>query len=278
MPVSIAQKRAEFRKLHESGCFVLPNPWDVGSAQLLQGMGFKALASTSSGFAWTIGHPDNKVTCDAVLSHLKTLNDATDLPVNADFEGGFADDPAGVAANVTRGVATGVAGLSIEDSTGDASAPLYEMTLAVERIRAARAAIDATGEDVMLIGRCESFLIGQPDLKATIARLVAYAEAGADCLYAPAIRDKGQIATVVKELAPKPINILVGSPGLTVAELADLGVRRISIGGALARAVWGGFLRAAREISEKGSFAELAHAVPHGEINSFFAKALKERK
>lgn len=278
MPVSIAQKRAEFRKLHESGCFVLPNPWDVGSAQLLQGMGFKALASTSSGFAWTIGHPDNKVTCDAVLSHLKTLNDATDLPVNADFEGGFADDPAGVAANVTRGVATGVAGLSIEDSTGDASAPLYEMTLAVERIRAARAAIDATGEDVMLIGRCESFLIGQPDLKATIARLVAYAEAGADCLYAPAIRDKGQIATVVKELAPKPINILVGSPGLTVAELADLGVRRISIGGALARAAWGGFLRAAREISEKGSFAELAHAVPHGEINSFFAKALKERK
>jgi methylisocitrate lyase len=278
MPVSIAQKRAEFRKLHESGCFVLPNPWDVGSAQLLQGIGFKALASTSSGFAWTIGHPDNKVTCDAVLSHLKTLNDATDLPVNADFEGGFAHDPAGVAANVTRGVATGVAGLSIEDSTGDASAPLYEMTLAVDRIRAARAAIDATGEDVMLIGRCESFLIGQPDLKATIARLVAYAEAGADCLYAPAIRDKGQIATVVKELAPKPINILVGSPGLTVAELADLGVRRISIGGALARAAWGGFLRAAREISEKGSFAELAHAVPHGEINSFFAKALKERK
>lgn len=275
MPVSTAQKRAEFRKLHESGCFVLPNPWDIGSAQLLQGMGFKALASTSSGFAWTIGHPDNKVTCDAVLEHLKTLSDATDLPVNADFEGGFAHDPAGVAANVTRGVATGVAGLSIEDSTGDASAPLYEMTLAIERIRAARAAIDATGEDVMLIGRCESFLIGQPDLKATIARLVAYAEAGADCLYAPAIRDKVQIATVVKELAPRPINILVGSPGLTVAELADLGVRRISIGGALARAAWRGFLRAAREIAEKGSFSELANAVPHGEINGFFAKAAK---
>lgn len=275
MPVSTAQKRAEFRKLHESGCFVLPNPWDIGSAQLLQGMGFKALASTSSGFAWTIGHPDNKVTCDAVLEHLKTLSAATDLPVNADFEGGFAHDPAGVAANVTRGVATGVAGLSIEDSTGDASAPLYEMTLAVERIRAARAAIDATGEDVMLVGRCESFLIGQPDLKSTIARLVAYAEAGADCLYAPAIRDKAQIATVVKELAPKPINILVGSPGLTVAELADLGVRRISIGGALARGAWGGFLRAAREIAEKGTFSELANAVPHGEINGFFAKAAK---
>lgn len=278
MPVSTAQKRADFRKLHESGCFVLPNPWDVGSAHLLQGMGFKALASTSSGFAWSIGYPDNKVTCDNVLAHLKTLNDATDLPVNADFEGGFAHDPAGVAANVTRGVATGVAGLSIEDSTGDAAAPLYEMTLAVERIRAARAAIDATGEDVLLVGRCESFLIGQPDLKATIARLIAYAEAGADCLYAPAIRDKGQIATVVKELAPKPINILVGSPGLTVAELADLGVRRISIGGALARAAWGGFLRAAREIAEKGSFTELANAVPHGEINGFFAKVAKERK
>lgn len=278
MPVSTAQKRADFRKLHESGCFVLPNPWDIGSAQLLQGMGFKALASTSSGFAWSIGHPDNKVTCDSVLAHLKTLNEATDLPVNADFEGGFAHDPAGVAANVTRGVATGVAGLSIEDSTGDASAPLYEMTLAVERIRAARAAIDATGEDVMLVGRCESFLIGQPDLKATIARLIAYAEAGADCLYAPAIRNKEQIATVVKELSPKPINILVGSPGLTVAELADLGVRRISIGGALARAAWGGLLRAAREIAEKGTFSELAHAVPHGEINSFFAKAAKDRR
>lgn len=273
MAITTAQKRADFWKLHESGCFVLPNPWDIGSAQLLQGMGFKALASTSSGFAWSIGHPDNKVSCESVLSHLKMLCDATDLPVNADFEGGFAHDPAGVAANVTRGVATGVAGLSIEDSTGDASAPLYEMKLAVERIRAARSAIDATGENVVLVGRCESFLIGQPDLKATIARLVAYAEAGADCLYAPAIRDKGQIATVVKELAPKPINILVGSPGLTVAELADLGVRRISIGGALARAAWGGFLRAAREIAEKGSFSELGNAVPHGEINSFFAKA-----
>lgn len=273
MAITTAQKRADFRKLHESGCFVLPNPWDIGSAQLLQGLGFKALASTSSGLAWSIGHPDNKVSCESVLSHLKTLCHATDLPVNADFEGGFAHDPAGVAANVTRGVATGVAGLSIEDSTGDASAPLYEMKLAVERIRAARSAIDATGENVMLVGRCESFLIGQPDLKATIARLVAYAEAGADCLYAPAIRDKGQIATVVKELAPKPINILVGSPGLTVAELADLGVRRISIGGALARVAWGGFLRAAREIAEKGSFSELGNAVPHGEINSFFAKA-----
>lgn len=278
MPVSVAQKRADFRKLHESGCFVLPNPWDVGSAQLLQAMGFKALASTSSGFAWSIGHPDNKVNCDDVLAHLKTLNEVTDLPVNADFEAGFAHDPAGVAANVARGVETGVAGLSIEDSTGDASAPLYEMTLAVERMRAARSAIDAKGGDVLLVGRCESFLVGQPDLKATITRLIAYAEAGADCLYAPGIRTKEQIAAVVKELAPKPINVLMGGPGLTVAELTDLGVRRISIGGALARAAWGGFLRAAREIAEKGSFAELAHAVPHGEINGFFVKAANERK
>ncbi len=171
MPVSVAQKRAEFRRLHESGCFVLPNPWDVGSARLLAGMGFKALASTSSGYAWSTGRPDNHVTCDDVIAHLTTLCEATDLPVNADFEGGFAHDPAGVAANVARGVATGVAGLSIEDSTGDASTPLYEMTLAVERIRAARTAIDDSGSDVMLVGRCEGFLVGQPDLNATIARL-----------------------------------------------------------------------------------------------------------
>lgn len=278
MPVSTAQKRADFRKLHESGCFVLPNPWDVGSALLLQGMGFKALASTSSGLAWSIGHSDNNVNRDHVLAHLKTLCDATDLPVNADFEAGFAHDPAGVAANVARGVDTGVAGLSIEDSTGDPSAPLYEMTLAVERMRAARAAIDAKGGDVVLVGRCESFLVGQPDLKATIARLAAYAEAGADCLYAPGIRTREQIAAVVKELAPKPINVLMGGPGLTVAELTDLGVRRISIGGALARAAWGGFLRAAREIAEKGSFSELAHAVTHAEINGFFIKVAKDRK
>ncbi|MEW6396943.1 MAG: isocitrate lyase/phosphoenolpyruvate mutase family protein [Pseudomonadota bacterium] len=278
MPVSTAQKRADFRKLHESGCFVLPNPWDVGSALLLQGMGFKALASTSSGMAWSIGHSDNNVNRDHVLAHLKTLCDATDLPVNADFEAGFAHDPAGVAANVARGVDTGVAGLSIEDSTGDVSAPLYEMTLAVERMRAARAAIDAKGGDIVLVGRCESFLVGQPDLKATIARLVAYAEAGADCLYAPGIRTREQIAAVVKELAPKPINVLMGGPGLTVAELTDLGVRRISTGGALARAAWGGFLRAAREIAEKGSFSELAHAVTHAEINGFFTKVAKDRK
>lgn len=272
MPVSTAQKRADFRKLHESGCFVLPNPWDVGSALLLQGMGFKALASTSSGFAWTIGCRDNNVTCDDVVAHLRALCDATDIPVNADFEAGFAHDPEGVAASVMRGVATGVAGLSIEDSTGDASAPLYEMKLAAERMRAARSAIDAKGGDVLLVGRCESFLVGRPDLDGTIARLIAYAEAGADCLYAPGIRTKKEIATVVKALAPKPLNVLIAQPGLTVPELADLGVRRISVGGALARTAWAGFMRAAREIAEKGSFHELAHGVPHGEFNGLFAK------
>lgn len=277
MPVSVAQKRADFRKLHESGCFVLPNPWDVGSAQLLQTMGFKALASTSSGFAWSIGHPDNRVSSDDVLAHLKALCDATDLPMNADFEGGFAHEPAGVAVNVARGVATGVAGLSIEDSTGDAAAPLYEMKLAVERIRAARAAIDATGEDVLLVGRSEGFLVGQPDLKVTVARLIAYAEAGADCLYAPGIRTREQIETVVKELSPKPINVLLNGPGFTVAELADVGVRRISVGGALARVAWGAFMKAAREIADNGTFVGLAQAVPHPEINGLFASISKKR-
>ncbi len=271
MPVSTAQKRADFRKLHESGCFVLPNPWDVGSARLLAGMGFKALASTSSGFAWSTGRPDNDLPVEQVLDHLKIINDATDLPLNADFEAGFADDPAGVAANVTRGVATGVAGLSIEDSTGDAKQPLYEMKLSVERMRAARAAIDATKQEVILVGRCESFLVGIPDLNATIARLTAYADAGADCLYAPGIKSKEHIVAVVKAVAPKPVNLLVGAPGgLTVAELADLGVRRISVGGAMARAAWGAFLRVSRDIAQNGSFAEFGNAASYAEINGLF--------
>ncbi len=270
MPLSIKQKRANFRKLHESGCFVIPNPWDVGSARLLTGMGFKALASTSSGYAWSTGRPDNDLPVDQICEHLKLLSHATDLPVNADFEAGFADEPEGVAANVTRGVATGVAGISIEDSTGDEKQPLYEFKLAVERMRAARKAIDATKADVMLVGRCESFLIGQPDLKATIERLVAYADAGADCLYAPGIKSKADIVAVVKAVAPKPVNLLVGMPGSSVAQIADMGVRRISVGGAMARSAWGGFLRAARHIAEKGSFAEFAHAVPYAEINGKF--------
>lgn len=270
MPVSIAQKRADFRKLHESGCFVLPNPWDVGSASLLASMGFKALASTSSGLAWSIGRPDNDLPVEHVLDHLKMINDATDLPLNADFEAGFADDPAGVAANVTRCVATGVAGLSIEDSTGDARQPLYEMKLSVERMQAARAAIDATKQDVMLVGRCESFLVGLPDLNATIARLTAYAEAGADCLYAPGIKTKEHIVAVVKAVAPKPVNLLMGAPGMSVTEIADLGVRRISVGGAMARAAWGAFLRVSRDIAQNGSFAEFGSAVSYAEINGMF--------
>jgi 2-methylisocitrate lyase-like PEP mutase family enzyme len=271
MPLSTAQKRSDFRKLHESGCFVLPNPWDVGSARLLASMGFKALASTSSGFAWSTGRPDNGLPVEQILDHLNLMNDATDLPLNADFEAGFADDPEGVAANVTRCVATGVAGLSIEDSTGDTSRPLYDMKLSVERMRAARAAIDATKQDVMLVGRSESFLVGLPDLKATIARLTAYAEAGADCLYAPGIKTKEHIVAIAKAVAPKPVNLLVGAAGgLKVAELADLGVRRISVGGAMARAAWGAFLRVSRDIAHNGSFDEFDSAVPYAEINGLF--------
>ncbi len=270
MPVSNEHKRATFRKLHESGCFVLPNPWDAGSARLLAGMGFKALASTSSGFAWSTGRPDNDLPVAQVCDHLKLLNEATDLPLNADFEAGFADEPEAVAANVTRGVATGVAGISIEDSTGDAKQPLYEFRLAVERMRAARSAIDATGTDVILVGRCESFLIGQPDLTATIERLVAYADAGADCLYAPGIKSKADIVAIVKAVAPKPVNLLMGMPGASVAAIADMGVRRISVGGAMARSAWGGFLRAARDIAQNGSFDEFRHAVSYAEINGSF--------
>ncbi len=273
MPLSIEQKRTNFRKLHESGCFVIPNPWDVGSARLLADMGFKALASTSSGFAWSAGRPDNDLPVEQICAHLKLLSEATDLPVNADFEAGFADDPAGVAKNVTLGVATGVAGISIEDSTGDDKQPLYEFKLAVERMRAARSAIDATKQNVMLVGRCESYLIGQPDLKATIERLVAYSDAGADCLYAPGIKSKADIVAIVKAVAPKPVNLLVGMPGASVAEIADMGVRRISVGGALARSAWGGFLRAARDIAQNGSFAEFVNAVPYAEINGKFGGA-----
>jgi 2-methylisocitrate lyase-like PEP mutase family enzyme len=269
MPTT-ADKRATFRKMHEAGCFVLPNPWDVGSAKALQQMGFKAIASTSAGFAWAIGKADNRVTLDEVCDHLAALCAAVDLPVNADFEGGFAHKPEKVGAHVARAVTTGVAGLSIEDSTGDAEKPLYERGLAIERIKAARAAIDADHSGVVLVGRCEGFLVGQADLNLVIDRLQAYAEAGADCLYAPGIRTKEQIAAVVKAVHPKPVNLLLGWPGLSVAEVADLGVRRISIGGSLARAAWGGFMRAAREIAEKGTFTELGSGYPGGELNKMF--------
>jgi 2-methylisocitrate lyase-like PEP mutase family enzyme len=268
---SIAEKRAAFRDLHESGCFVIPNPWDVGSARALQGMGFKALASTSAGFAWSIGKADNHITLDDICDHLTALCAAVDLPVNADFENGFANEPDGVAANVSRAAKTGVAGLSIEDSTGDKDKPLYDKTLAVERIRAARKAIDADRSGVLLVGRCEAFLWGMPDLKLTIDRLQAYAEAGADCLYAPGLKSKDDIAAAVKAVHPKPFNLLIGWPGLSVAEAADLGVRRISVGGALARAAWGGFLQAVKEIAEKGTFDGLGAGYPGGELNRMFS-------
>jgi len=271
MPQSIAEKRASFHRLHEAGCFVLPNPWDVGSALALQAMGFKAIASTSAGFAWSIGRADNRVTVDDVLAHLTALCNAVDLPVNADFEGGFADKPDEVAVNVARAVKTGVAGLSIEDSTGDKATPLYERGFAIERIKAARAAIDADKSGTLLVGRCEGFLVGQPDLTMVIDRLGAYAEAGADCLYAPGIKTKEQIAAVVKAVHPKPVNLLIGSPGLTVAEAAELGVRRISVGGTLARVAWAGFMRAAQEIAEKGSFTELGNGYSGGELNKMFS-------
>jgi 2-methylisocitrate lyase-like PEP mutase family enzyme len=265
-----ADKRAVFRKLHESGCFVLPNPWDVGSARALQHLDFKAIASTSAGFAWSIGKADNRVTLEDVLAHLTALCDAVDLPVNADFEGGFAHKPEKVAANVARAVKTGVAGLSIEDSTGDAAKPLYERDFAIERIKAARAAIDADNSGVLLTGRCEGFLVGQDDLNMVIDRLNAYADAGADCLYAPGIKTREQISAIVKAVHPKPVNLLIGASGLSVKEAEDLGVRRISVGGSLARTAWAGFMRSAREMAEKGTFTELANGYPGGELNKMF--------
>src|SRR4030081_780215 len=270
MPTTTADKRATFHKMHESGCFVLPNPYDVGSAMALQHLGFKAIASTSAGFAWSIGKADYRVTLDDVCEHLTALCAAVDLPVNADFEGGFAHKPEKVAANVAAAVKPGVAGLSIEDSTGDAAKPLYERAFAIERIKAARAAIDADNSGVLLTGRCEGFLVGQADLAMVIDRLNAYSEAGADCLYAPGIKTKEQISAVVKAVHPKPVNLLIGSPFLSVPEAADLGVRRVSVGGSLARTAWAGFMRAAREIAEKGTFTELGNGYPGGELNKMF--------
>jgi 2-methylisocitrate lyase-like PEP mutase family enzyme len=271
MPITTADKRAAFRKLHETGCFVLPNPYDVGSARALQHLGFKALASTSAGFAWTIGKADNRVTLEDVCTHLSALCGAVDLPVNADFEGGFAHEAEQVGANVARAVKTGVAGLSIEDSTGDAAKPLYERALGVERTKAARAAIDADNSGVLLTGRCEGFLVGQADLAMVIDRLNAYSEAGADCLYAPGIKTREQISAVVKAVHPKPVNLLIGASGLSVAEARDLGVRRISVGGSLARSAWAGFMSAAREMAEQGTFTELSKGFPGGELNKMFS-------
>ena len=262
---SVADKRRGFHELHRNGCFVIPNPWDVGSARYLQTLGFKALATTSSGFAWSRGHADNTISRDMAIAHLNDIVAATDLPVNADFESGFARDAAGVVESVRLAVETGVAGLSIEDSTGDAAAPLYTIDGAVERIRAARRAIDASGGDTLLVGRAECFL------DETIARLNAYANAGADCLYSPGIKTREQIAAVVTAVAPKPVNLLVGwASDLTMQQIADLGVRRVSVGGALARSAWGGFMRAAKLIAEQGRFDGFAAAASGNDLNALF--------
>jgi 2-methylisocitrate lyase-like PEP mutase family enzyme len=261
---------ARFRELHEAGCFVLPNPWDAGSAKVLVQLGFKAVATTSCGLAWTLGVRDHAVTLEQKLAHLRGLTRAVSVPVNADFERGFATEPDAVGANVAAAAATGIAGLSIEDATGDPSNPLSELSLAVERIRAAREALDKNGSGVLLTGRSEGFLVGRPDLAETIRRLTAYADAGAECLYAPGLRTLDEITAVVKAVAPKPVNALVGSDLATVEQLAGIGVRRISVGGGLARAAWTGFLQAAQEIAERGTFTGLGMAASFPEINSKF--------
>jgi methylisocitrate lyase len=249
---------------------VIPNPWDPGSAVALAGLGFPALATTSSGFAWSRARPDNGVTLEAALEHFRTIAGVVGVPVNGDFEGGFAVQPEGVAANVAAAAATGIAGLSIEDSTGDTASPLFDFALAVERVRGAREAIDASGTGVLLTGRSEGFIVGRPDLDETIRRLGAYAEAGAECLYAPGIRDPAHIEAVLDAVSPRPLNVLVWSDFTTVERLAGMGVRRISVGGALARAAWGGFLEAAREIAQRGTFGALSRAAPSGEIEGLF--------
>jgi 2-methylisocitrate lyase-like PEP mutase family enzyme len=275
---STAEKRRTFHKLHEAGCFVIPNPWDIGTTRYLQHLGFKALATTSAGFAFSRAVPDNAVTRDAMLAHIAEIAAASDLPVNADFEGGYAHEPDGVAESVRLCVGTGVAGLSIEDSTGDKEKPLYDLDLAVERIKAARAAIDRAGGDVLLTGRAECFLVGRPDLDETIRRLKAYAAAGADCLYAPGIRSREQIAAVVKAAAPKSVNLLMpGALGLTVDDVAGLGVRRISVGGTISRVAFGAFIRAAKQIASEGRFDTFAEAVPHAELNALFRDDMKKR-
>ena len=268
---------SSFQELHASGCFVLPNPWDIGSAIYLEHLGFNALATTSAGFAFSRGLPDSvtAVPCDLVLEHVREIAGATSLPVNADFQNGYADEPEGVAANVARCVATGVAGLSIEDASGNSASPLYDFALALERIKAARAAIDASGIPVVLTARCEAWLVGQSDpLRVALDRLVAFAEAGADCLYAPGVSKPEEIAAIVKAVSPRAVNVLVSkfNCDLTVSQLAELGVRRISVGSALANVAWGAFMSAARSIKDTGAFDGLAGAAPFAEINELFGR------
>ena len=270
-----AEKRQAFRTLHEAGCFVIPNPWNVGTARYLQGLGFKALATTSAGHAHSLGFPDGGQSVDAVLAHYRELAEATDVPLNADFENGFADDPDGVAANVTRCIATGVAGLSVEDSPKDAR-PLYELEAAVARVKAARAAVDRAGGDVVFTARAENFIRGVPDLDDVIRRLKAYAAAGADCLYAPGIRTREHIEAVVKAVAPKPVNFLAGwAMEFKVSDIAAMGVRRISVGGSLARAAMHAFIKTATEIANEGKFDGFASLVSNAELNKFFSEDRK---
>jgi 2-methylisocitrate lyase-like PEP mutase family enzyme len=273
---SAAEKRQTFRKLHEAGCFVIPNPWNVGSARYLQGLGFKALATTSSGHAHAQGYPDGGQSIEQVLAHYRELAEATEIPLNADFENGFADDPEGVAANVTRCIATGVAGLSVEDSPQSGATPLYDLDKAVARMKAARAAVDRAGGDVVLTGRAENFIRGVPDLDDAIRRLKAYAAAGADCLYAPGIRTREQIEAVVKAVAPKPVNFLnSGALGFTVDDIAAMGVRRISVGGSLARVAMHAFIRTATEIAKDGKFDGFAGLITNADLNKFFGEDRK---
>lgn len=268
---------ADFRALHTSGCFALPNPWDIGTSIYLQHLGFKALATTSAGFAFSRGLADSvsAVTRGMMLAHITEIVDATPLPVNADFQTGYADEPEGVATSVALCIATGVAGLSIEDASGNDAEPLYEFRLAVERIKAAREAIDASGVPVVLTARCEAWLVGNPDpFHVALGRLVAFAEAGADCLYAPGVHEPDQITAIVEAVSPKPVNVLVSrfNSDLTISRLADLGVRRVSVGSALSGVAWGAFMRAARSIAEEGSFAAFGDAAPYDEINNLFRK------
>lgn len=266
---------ATFRRLHESGCFVLPNPWDAGSARYLEHLGFKALATTSAGFAYSKGLPDDAsvVSRDLVLEHCADIADTTSLPVNADFQNGYADEPEGVAESVKLCVATGVAGLSIEDSTARPEEPLYPDSLAVERIKAARKAIDETGIPVVLTARCEAWLVNQPDAKTiALKRLVAFAAAGADCLYAPGAIEPNDISDIVKAVAPKPVNVLVWHPGPTVAQLTDLGVRRVSVGSALARVAWEAFIRAATSVLKDGNFNSFEQLAALTNLNQIFRK------
>ncbi|HEX4640168.1 MAG TPA: isocitrate lyase/phosphoenolpyruvate mutase family protein [Chthoniobacterales bacterium] len=267
---TIAERRQAFRELHQQGCFVLPNPWDIGSAKYLERLGFKAMATTSAGFAFSRGLPDGAVGLHAMLEHVREIVEATDLPVNADFENAYGDDANTAAENVRLCVETGVAGVSVEDNSGRKDKPLYEIEHAADRIRAAHDAIHGT--DVMLIGRAECFLVGREDINEVIKRLTAYSEAGADCLYAPGIRQRDHISAVVQAVAPKPVNLLISAPGgLTIRDAEELGVRRVSMGGALARAAWGGFLRAAKGLAENGTFDGFEGATPHGDLQRFFS-------